>query len=428
MLTPGAQLELTIEKPAGGGRMVARHQGLVVLVSGAVPGERVLARVERVERRLAFAAVTEVREPSPDRRAAFPEPACGGCQYSHIAYARQLELKADIIKQAFVRIGRVPVSRPVTVMPSPERGYRMRARLHVRDGRAGFFREGTHILCDPGPTGQLAATALDAIHVLLESLEAAGASLASIELTENMPGDARVVAVALQDLSRLDRRLLSETMERAALAGLIARDDRGRHLSAGSTHVADPLSCLTAGRAAEGSLARHPDAFFQANRFLVPHLVDAVLDCSPVGGSIVDLYAGVGLFAASMAALGYGDVTAVEGDLASGADLQRNAGQFGGRIRVVLESVEAALAHWRHPAATVIVDPPRTGVSSDAMTGLVRLRPERLVYVSCDPATLARDARKLLDAGYGLATLRGFDFFPNTPHVESLAVFDRSST
>jgi 23S rRNA (uracil1939-C5)-methyltransferase len=148
-------------------------------------------------------------------------------------------------------------------------------------------------------------------------------------------------------------------------------------------------------------------------------------------GDVVDLYAGVGLFSISLAASGRSGITAVEGDRASGADLQHNAGQFGAALTLSLESVERYLAGIGNAAnhvTTFIVDPPRTGISAGALASMIGVRAARVVYVSCDPATLARDARKLMDAGYSLSRIEAFDLFPNTPHVESVAVFDLPST
>src|SRR4051795_11145868 len=155
MLHEGQQVELTIEKPAAGGRMIARHLGQVVLVRGAIPGERVLAWIERADKRLAFAATREVVESSPDRRAADGDPLCGGALYAHIEYRRQLAIKADVLRDAFTRLGRHPINFPIDVAGSPEHGYRMRARFHVQGARAGFYREGTHHLCDAAQTRQL---------------------------------------------------------------------------------------------------------------------------------------------------------------------------------------------------------------------------------------------------------------------------------
>jgi 23S rRNA (uracil1939-C5)-methyltransferase len=395
MLSVGQPIALTVEKPAAGGRMIARHEGQVILVSGAVPGERVVARVERAERRLAFATVTEVSEASPDRREAFADPLCGGCVYSHIAYPRQLALKAEVIRDAFQRLGRIPIEGSFDVAASPERAYRMRARLHVDRGRVGFYREGTHTLCDAEPTGQLSDAALEAIRDAVAGVTRGDAQATSVELTENIAGDQRALSVEVS----------------------------GRRVALGAPSVADALDALTRGRASMGELHRRPESFFQANRFLVPDLVTAVLDAVAPDGPVLDLYAGVGLFSIALAAVGRSDVIAVEGDRASGADLQRNASPFGERMTLALESVEDYLARRARDVVTVVLDPPRTGVSAEAMAGLLKLRTSRLVYVSCDAATLARDARRLLDAGYELESLRGFDLFPNTSHVEALGVF-----
>src|SRR5436190_10656895 len=129
--------------------MIARIDGQIALVAGAIPGERVRARVERVSKGVVFMDTTAVDEPSPDRRDPFGDPLCGGCLFSHIAYARQLDIKSQVIVDAFARIAHLMLPAPVTVVESPADGYRMRARLHVRGPRLGFFREGTHELCDP---------------------------------------------------------------------------------------------------------------------------------------------------------------------------------------------------------------------------------------------------------------------------------------
>jgi 23S rRNA (uracil1939-C5)-methyltransferase len=397
MPVPGEEIELVVEKPAAGGRMIARYDGQIVLVGGAVPGERVLARIERAERRLAFASVVDVLEPSPDRRPAFADSLCGGCVYSHIAYPRQLDLKAQVLKDAFLRIGRLPLAAPVPIVASPESGYRMRARLHVKRGRIGFYREGTHVLCDAALTRQLSDAALSFVDSAIADLQRSGQHATSVELTENIAGNQRAASIEIEGQAK---RVLS-----------------------GEPSVWDPLRVVTNGRVSGGELHRHPESFFQANRFLVPELVGAVLDSVPSAGDVLDLYAGVGLFSVALAASGRQGMTAVEGDRSSGKDLVRNASPFGGAVTVVRESVETHVHSARKTAPVVIVDPPRTGMSSEALNALVRLAPLRLVYVSCDPATLARDARRLFDAGYTMESLRAFDLFPNTPHVESMAVF-----
>src|SRR5258706_9397995 len=135
--------------------MIARHLGKVMLVRGAIPGECVLACVERAEKRMAYAVTRDVIERSPDRRLAGHDPLCGGALYSHIAYDRQLAIKSDVIRDAFGRLGRYPIDHPIDVAGSPEEGYRMRARFHVHGAHAGFYREGSHQLCDAAATHQL---------------------------------------------------------------------------------------------------------------------------------------------------------------------------------------------------------------------------------------------------------------------------------
>lgn len=405
--------------------MLARHDRQVVLVQGAIPGERVLARVERVERQLAFADTVDVLEPSADRQSTDVDLACGGCLYAHVTYPRQLTLKADVIRDAFSRLGRIPLDAAPMIVSSPERGYRMRARLHVRDGRVGFYREGTHDLCDARSTRQLTDAALDATLAAVAVLGRRGVVVAAVELTENIAADQRVVhlSVAGDNAPAIDD--VDAVVEAGGVTGCTVRTNTGTILTAGVPFVSDSLEVLTGGGAASGSLSRHVESFFQANRFLLPSLVDAVLRATPTDGDVLDLYAGVGLFSVCLAASGRRRISAVEGDRSSGADLQRNANPFASVLRVWLDSVEDYLRRRKGQPVTIIVDPPRTGMSREAAQSLVRAGAKRIVYVSCDPPTMARDARRLLDGGYALTSLAGFDLFPKTPHVETVGVFDR---
>jgi 23S rRNA (uracil1939-C5)-methyltransferase len=429
MLHEGQQIELTIEKPAAGGRMIARHAGQVVLVRGAIPGERVRAWIERADKRLAFAVTREVVEASPDRRAEQEDPLCGGALYAHIEYSRQLAIKADVLRDAFEHLGRHHVESPIDVTGSPEHGYRMRARFHVQGARAGFYREGTHQLCDAGPTRQLLPETVATVQRAVESIDrAAAGSVASLAISENVAAAQRALHLELSPTARVGASLLDRLVSDAGLVGISARDAGGQLFVSGDAVVTDPLPVITGGGAEHGDLLRHAESFFQGNRYLLADLVKAVAAAVPQSGEVLDLYAGVGLFAVSLAATGHLEVTAVEGDRSSGADLRRNARPFAPRIAAHIARVEEYLASRRgRPAATTIVDPPRTGISKDALDALIQHGSPRIVYVSCDPPTLARDTRRLLDAGYGLSSLRAFDLFPNTPHVESLAVFERGA-
>ncbi len=436
MIEPGATLTLEIEKPAAGGRMLARHQGQVVLVWGGIPGEQLKARVERSGRGVIYAEMVEVVSASSDRRRGAADWRCGGNVYAAIAYPRQLQLKAQIIQDAFGRIGRVPLAVLPEVIGSPEQGYRMRARLHAQAGRLGFFREGTHHLCDAAATGQLLPETTAWINDAAQAIGRGSLDgVIGVELAEDVPGSTRVAHLELAAGTEAARFIgMAE-----GLSGLSAQagDRSGAAVLAGQPDVTD---VLRAGGASGATLTlrRNVRAFFQGNRFLVERLI-AEVDARVPDGPVVDLYAGVGLFGLSLAAAGRRPVTVVEGDGISGADLAANAAPFGERVRVVRRSVEDFLgvtpAGRRHAVsaaavpvprdATFVVDPPRTGMSKDALAGIVRARPPRLVYVSCDVATLARDTRTLLDAGYELQDLTGIDLFPNTAHVESIAAFVR---
>ncbi|HXH06887.1 MAG TPA: TRAM domain-containing protein [Vicinamibacterales bacterium] len=432
----GEWLDLTIEKPAAGGRMIARHEGQVVLVSGAIPGERVRARVERADRRVAFATAVDILEPHPDRRPA-ADWTCGGMTYAFIAYERQLALKAEIIADAFARLGGLPLARPVSVRPSPEQGYRMRARLHVADGRVGFYRELTHDLCDPAVTGQLRPETCRVVERLSRHLRRiAREAVLAVELAENLGATERAVHLQLRPGAGIGWASLATVAGLDGVTGASYQVGPGAPAVrlGGRPWVGDPLRALLgerlAGRARadrlDVRLERHAGAFFQANRYLLPSLVEAVVSHAGEEGRIVDLYAGVGLFAAALAALGRDDVVAVEADRVAAADLERNAARLGGAIEVRREPVERYLASHAGPTPfALILDPPRTGLSRAALEGAVQHGTHRLLYVSCDAPTLARDARRIVDAGYELAHLEAFDLFPNTPHVELLAVFDR---
>lgn len=421
-LIQGQEIELVAEKAASGGRMIARHDGEVVLLSGAIPGERVTARVTRAEKRVAFADTIRILEPSPDRREA-ADASCGGCLYAFIRYERQLLLKREIVRDAFTRIGKIPLDGDVDVAASPETGYRMRARFHVHEGRPGFYREGTHVLCDPRQTGQLTEPSLDAVEATVAAMKAQGHEVVGLELSENLAADQRAVHLDLR-AGKPSVDALERAVAAGGLTGCTARTLDTNFYTAGDPVVSDPLSALTGGRVAEGFLQRHPESFFQANRFLLAQLVTAVLEAAPEG-NVLDLYAGVGLFAVSLAAAGRGSILAVEGDPVSGRDLQRNAAPYYEHLRVSRNSVEAYLAGRTGSVNTIIVDPPRTGMSKEAAEAIARFGAARIVYVSCDAPTMARDARRLLDAGYRLESLRAFDLFPNTPHVETLGVFGR---
>jgi 23S rRNA (uracil1939-C5)-methyltransferase len=344
-------------------------------------------------------------------------------------------LKGEIIRETLGRIGRLPISQAPTVMPSPERGYRMRARLHAQGPQLGFLREGTHQLCDAGATGQLLPATADWIAaaegvLIRDGLE----GLAAVEIAENVQGNERACHLILR--AGVEAAPFAALVDAEPLIGVSAeQEDRaGVRVLAGNAWVSDVLHVKGGDPASALRLRRSARAFFQSNRYLLEPLVQHVA-ALVAEGPIVDLYAGVGLFGLSLAAAGIENVTLVEGDPVSAADLQANAEAFGSRVRVERCSVETFLAGvGRGPrsgpagAHTFIVDPPRTGMSKEASGGILRRAPARIVYVSCDVATFARDTRTLLDSGYELVAVTGFDLFPNTAHVETIATFSRPAS
>ncbi len=416
-----ALVDLEVERPVSGGLMLARLDGRVVFVAGALPGERVRAVITRRRGQVAWADTRHVIEPSADRRAPSTDPRCGGALYSHIQYDRQLTIKAEVIADTFRRIGKHPLERQVVVAPSPETGYRLRARLHVQGPRMGFFLEGSHALCDAGPTGQFGPGALEAVQRLREQLGAGFGACASVVVSENLSGRDRVALCELRpdaDPGRFAGLALPE-----GLSGVAVLARRGMFACAGHDRIVDDGAEML-GEESSLRWTRQAASFFQGNRFLVGALLRRVLDHAR-GDHFVDLYSGIGLFAAALADRGATGL-AVEGDAASGQDLTLNAEQSSGRLEVHLGSVEEVVATIpaRRPDV-VVVDPPRTGLSAAVAEGLLRWQAPRLVYVSCDVPTLARDAAKCLASGYRLSSVEALDMFPNTPHVECVAVFDR---
>ena len=426
-MRPGDRVTLVVERPAAGGRMIARHEGGIVLVAAAIPGEKVEATVEKVQRGTVWARTTRVLERSTDRVKDRGDWSCGGNVFAHVAYDRQLVLKQEIIRDAFARIARLPMADPPSITGSKREGYRMRARLHVKNGRIGFFREGSHDLCDPAPTRQLLDSTVESLRELeVKIRELPRAEVAEVEISENLAGDQR--AVHLDLAATADPSRLGSIGTINGTTGLSCSIGASHHATvlSGSPFVVDDLGVAAMEKTVTIPIERHARSFFQGNRFLLTDLIAAVIELVPAG-PVLDLYAGVGLFSVALAARGDAHVIAIEGDRWAAHDLKRNAARMGSAIAPRHQSVETFLSvESATRVQTVVVDPPRTGLSKEAIAGTIALGPPRIVYVSCDVATLARDARILIDSGYQRHTVRGFDLFPNTAHVETIAVFDRT--
>src|SRR5688572_9369276 len=262
----GDWVTLRIEKAVAGGRTLARHQGAIVLVAAAIPGETVEVEIEKIQRGTMWAVTRRVVEASPVRVEPFCDWACGGTAYAHVRYERQRELKRDILRDAFQRIAHMFLDADLPVAASPPYGYRMRARLHFRGGRLGFFREGTHDLCDASATRQLLPETSEALRRLETALSAAPrGGIAEIEIAENCAATERACHLELAaggDPSRLAAATETE--------GLTGASCGASHHARALTLWGSPMVTDTIGGV---RLTRHANAFFQGNRYLLEQLV-----------------------------------------------------------------------------------------------------------------------------------------------------------
>ncbi len=380
---------------AGGDGLARDADGRVTFVAGGLPGERV--RAEIVERRKDFARanLVEVLSAAPGRAeppCRFVAAGCGGCDWQHIEPAAQRQLKADVVADALRRQAHLEIEVALGPYLSAT-GYRTTVRGVAEGGRFGFRRRSSHeaIAVDPCMVA----------HPLLQELIADG----------RFP-DGEVV---LRAGARTGDRLVVVTGDGEGTLvpdGVrVAGDHALRHGHRAWYHEE------VAGRRWRIS-AR---SFFQARPDGAEALVTAVttaLDGRPRGGALVDLYGGVGLFAASLPDVGH--ATVVEQGLSSVADAKVNLAGLPARV------VRADVARWGAARAEgVVADPPRAGLGPTGVRAVAATQAERLALVSCDPAALGRDARLLGEVGYELVTVTAVDLFPHTSHVEVVSRFDR---
>jgi 23S rRNA (uracil1939-C5)-methyltransferase len=426
-LSVGDTLELVAEKGVYRGLGLFRAGGQVIFAPDVFAGERARLRIESIERGYARAKVEAVLEPSAARRASPCRyvPQCGGCSYQELQYAAQLELKARILRESLERAG-VRFEGDVALRPSPEDGWRTRAGLHLaRRGEEwllGLREEGSHRVVDIQTCLQLSEGLNRAARGLLEALKGDPALLArlrGIELAESLDGSERVACLDTTLPVKEAARYGSATAELPWLTGLgvlsQAESRSGRFVQLrGEPYVYASVAGLR--------LRSHVRSFFQANRYLLADLVSAVLARVPEGGSALDLFAGVGLFALPLSAGGRA-VCAAEINPFAIDDAIANAAAAGLDLRLERADVREALQRWP-PARDerVVLDPPRTGAGREVVAALVARKPAAVVYVSCDPPTLGRDLRMFADSGYRLESLEAFDMFPDTFHLESLAL------
>jgi len=409
------RIRLSLSDMAHGGEALGRYQGKVVFVPYALPGERVEAEIVQDKPKYARAHLSRVISPSPRR----VQPRCqhfgdcGGCQWQHIGYPAQLQLKGSILQNQLQRVGKFarPPLRPIVESSDPW-GYRNVAHLVVGPGPGGG-----------GVLGYRAAESHRVVPVaecpiLAPTLEKL---LADFELD-------------FPDLTEVSLRVGVHTGDL-----LVALRVRGHRWPA--LEIDQPVSCVLLARGAppvvvcgdetlveevKGRRYRiSAESFFQVNTAQAATLVDLVSEALSVDDDdvVVDLYCGVGLFACALAPLA-GHLIGIEVNRVAAEDARHNAADLpavtihGGRVEDVLPTVEDVVD-------AAVLDPPRGGCSPQALEALIQHRPRRIAYVSCDPATLARDLRALVEAGYALRWVRPVDMFPQSYHVESVSLLER---
>jgi len=403
--------------PFGIGR---RDDGKVVMVHGGVPGDVVEVVGTRETASLVEARIESLVTPSPHRISpvcpAFP--ACGGCSWLHIRRDAQLKFKRTNLCHTLRHL--LPPARvPAVIAAGPETGYRQRARLHL-DGRAGeppslgFFAHGTHHIV-PVESCPVCVPALDETIGSLARLALPLPFAGTMEFVTTDAGRV-LAALFLSHPHPAPRELARLMVEKSSLAGItVAAPDRGKAAwgeSHGRLTVMDDPHC---------TIPIFPAAFCQANaavnKRLVTTVVETLGDAAP-GGRILELYAGHGNFTYPLAAHGH-ELTAVETGLNPALLPQSD------NVRFVRQDVRGFLRREGRGKGTfdaVLLDPPRAGARA-VMGHIIDLNPPRVIYVSCEPNTFARDARVLTRGGFRLEKLVAFDMMPQTFHVELMGLF-----
>jgi 23S rRNA (uracil1939-C5)-methyltransferase len=471
---------ISIEKLIYGGDGLARTpagadgRSMAVFVPFVLPGERVEAEIRQEKPGFARGSVARLMEASPDRIEArcpyFRQ--CGGCHYQHIPYERQLEFKAGILRETLQRIAKIEMKSEIRLHASPPWNYRNRTRLQVqtapeftpqtgktgrsgdpgfpsqtgKTGRSGdpgfalgYYRMGSHEFL-PVRECPISSPLLNG--VIARLLELGGlncpAAVEEVELFADA-ADERLLAWAFcgREADRRDLLRWAETLERELpeISGVtffsLRRGSSGRRSSRERIEDEAPIDlkslAQSGARAIRYRSKNHEyqvsaGAFFQVNRYLVDDLVSVVTG-NARGDIALDLYAGVGLFSAALAP-SFHHIFGVEASQTSHADFVQNVPAnvkaVGARTEDYLRSRPV-----RNRPELVVLDPPRTGAGSAVIRSLVELGAPRVRYVSCDPATLARDIAPLLAAGYHIEEAHLFDLFPGTYHIESVMLLAR---
>jgi len=396
-----SNFDVTVEKLVYGGDGLARLDGRVIFAPFVLPGERVNVQAEREKPGLIHARTVKILEPSASRVPA-PCPVfgrCGGCHYQHAPYADQLAAKRAILEEELRRLGKITPPEEIAVIAGEPWGYRNRVQLRVEKGQLGYLEMRSHKICAIAEC-PIASPKLNQVIETLNRMLHDSKWPRMVRSLEVFTDETSIQLNLLEADRPVARRFFDWCGEN--VSGMVegALDYNGRY------------------RVSRGS-------FFQVNRFLIDELVAAAVEGTE-GESAFDLYAGVGLFAPALAAR-FTRVTAVESGSAAARDLQFNAERAGlANLRVEARMVEEFLQEQEGPADLVLLDPPRAGLGKEVVRRLVEFEPRQLVVVACDPATLARDLAGLVANGYAIVRMAMVDLFPQTYHLESIVLLQRT--
>ena len=431
-LGESAPVEVSLTGMAHRGPAVGRIDGQVVFAFYGIPGERVMVQLERRRKKYLHAHVVEVLEPSPDRI----EPrcpyygACGGCQWQHIDYAAQVRLKTEVVTEHFARIGKQAVGIDAVHTPQTPWEYRYGCEIAL-SREAGFRQRGSRRVVEI----EHCAISHPLISKLLATLNEMIRDGRILDLwgrnwveTRVIPqGGAAKLALILEGVRNV---YLEAEPQLGAVLEALATIPEAVSVSyrMPSGHVEPFVGAAMVGVELMGKTIQFPPgAFFQASVEMLPLAIERMRALAAVQSheTVLDLYCGVGVFGLFLAA-DAGHVIGIEVDKQAIAAARETAADWGLR-NIDFWDLPAEKVTDDLPAVDVaIVDPPRTGLDPRVLRVVAGSAPSRIVYLSCEPSTLARDAALLQEEGYRVDRLELFDFFPQTYHIENLALFRRS--
>lgn len=380
----GDRITVTVGGIAHGGHCVARHDGRVIFLRYAIPGEEVIAEITDVTSKFARGLAIEILKASPDRVSApcnLARPGgCGGCDFQHIEISAQRKLKSQIVKEQFSRVAKMEVDVEVIgVDPANGLGWRTRMDFTVNPERkVALYGARSHNLI-PISKCLIADERMDLDSINQTKLPVG----AKVEVAISHTGKQFVAIEGRENFDLIDEQVLNK------------------------------------------NFSISPTSFWQSHIQAPEVLTNSVLGYLGVraGDHVFDLYGGVGLFTAALATqvTDTGRVTLIELDAGAIIDAKRIFAEDQ-IVEIVEGKVERSLSKFKR-ADLILLDPPRSGAGKDVVNAMAKLEPRAIVYVSCDPASLARDATYLVELGYKLDGIQSFDLFPMTQHIECVARF-----